>query len=146
MTLRSGRERVVQTVTFEGLGLAIVAPAHAALSRTPADMSFLLVLSLAAIVTLWSPLFNTVFDRVDLALSGRVASDRPHRLRLVHAVLLEVSALAVTVPVVMELAGYGLRDALLLDMALTVFYTVYAYVFHLAYDRLRPVRRPAAIA
>ena len=69
----------------------------------------------------------------------RLASDRPHRLRLVHAAMLELSALGVTVPVVMHLGGYGFRDALFFDMALTVFYTLYAYVFHLAYDRLRPV-------
>jgi uncharacterized membrane protein len=53
--------------------------------------------------------------------------------------MLELSALGVTVPVVMHLGGYGFRDALFFDMALTVFYTLYAYVFHLAYDRLRPV-------
>ncbi|MTE01095.1 PACE efflux transporter [Paracoccus sp. YIM 132242] len=146
MSLRSGRERMVQTATFETLGLAIVVPIHAQVSHTPADSSALLVATLAVIVTLWSPLFNTVFDRIDLAWSGRVASDRPHRLRLVHAALLELSALVVTVPVIMHLAGCGLRQALVFDLALTVFYTAFAYVFHLAYDRLRPVRPSAAIA
>lgn len=146
MSLRSGRERIFQTATFEILGLAIVVPFHALLSRTPADTSALLVVTLAVIVTLWSPLFNTVFDRIDLAFSGRVASDRPHRLRLAHAVLLELSALVVTLPVVMHLTGYGFRQALFFDMALTVFYTAYAYVFHLAYDQLRPVARAAAAA
>jgi uncharacterized membrane protein len=139
MSLRSGRERILQAVTFELSGLAIVVPIHALLSDARADASALLVASLAVIVALWSPLFNAVFDRIDLALSGRLASDRPHRLRLVHAAMLELSALGVTVPVVMHLGGYGFRDALFFDMALTVFYTLYAYVFHLAYDRLRPV-------
>lgn len=141
MSLRSGRERILQTFTFETLGLAIVVPTHALLSQTPAETSALLVLSLAVIATLWSPLFNIVFDRIDLSVSGRVASDRPHRLRLLHAVLVELSALLVTLPMVMHLAGYGLWDALFFDMTLTVFYTVYAYVFYLAYDRLRPVAR-----
>ncbi len=145
MSLRSRRERILQTVTFEVLGLAIVVPAHAMLSHTPADTSALLVVSLAMIVTLWSPLFNTVFDRIDLALSGRLASDRPHRLRVLHAVLLELSALLVTLPMVMHLAGYGFHEALFFDMALTVFYTAYAYGFHFAYDRLRPVARVASI-
>ena len=145
MSLRSRRERILQTVTFELLGLAIVVPTHALMSRTPADTSALLVVSLAMIVTLWSPLFNTVFDRIDLALSGRVASDRPHSLRVLHAVLLELSALLVTLPMVMHLAVYDFHEALFFDMALTVFYTAYAYVFHFAYDRLRPVARVASI-
>ncbi len=139
MSLRSGRERTLQTVTFELLGLTIVVPTHALMSHTPADTSALLVVSLAMIAALWSPLFNTVFDRIDLALSGRVASGRPHRLRLLHAVLLELSALLLTLPMVMHLAGYGFHEALFFDMALTLFYTAYAYVFHLAYDWLRPI-------
>lgn len=146
MSLRSGRKRIFQTASFEAGGLVMVVPAHALLSDISADSSALLVGSLAVIVTLWSPLFNTVFDRIDLALSGRTASDRPHRLRLVHAVLLELSALVLTVPVVMQLAGYGLREALFFDAALTVFYTVYASVFHLAYDRLRPVARAEGLS
>lgn len=141
MSLRSGRERMVQTLSFEALGLAIVTPAHTLLSQTSAETSARVVIALAVIVTLWSPLFNMVFDRIDLALSGRVASDRPHRLRLLHAVLLELSALLVTLPMVMHLTGYSFREALFFDMALTVFYTGYAYVFYYAYDRLRPVAR-----
>lgn len=141
MSLRSGRERIFQTLSFETLGLIMVVPAHTLMSQTPADTSLLMVVSLAVIVTLWSPLFNTIFDRIDLALTGRVASDRPHRLRLVHAILLELSALVVTLPLVMHLAGYSFWDALFFDAALTVFYTAYAYVFYLAYDRLRPVAR-----
>lgn len=141
MSLRSGRERIFQTLTFEALGLAIVTPAHTLLTQTRPETSAQVVIALAVIVTLWSPVFNTIFDRVDLALSGRVASDRSHRLRLVHAVLLELTALVVTLPLVMSLAGYGLREALVFNMALTFFYTVYAYVFYMAYDRLRPVTR-----
>ncbi len=141
MSLRSGRERVLQTLSFEMLGMVIVVPVHAALSRTGAEQSVLLVALLAAIVTLWSPLFNMVFDRIDLAFSGRVSSDRPHRLRLVHAVLSELSVLVVTLPLVMRFAGYGIGEALVFNMSLTVFYTGYAYVFYLAYDRLRPVAR-----
>ena len=50
-----------------------------------------------------------------------------------------------TLPLVMHLAGYGFWDALFFDTALTVFYTAYAYVFHLAYDLLRPVARVAGV-
>lgn len=139
MALRSGKERALQTVAFELLGLVIVVPAHTQVSETTASQSALVVAALAVTVGLWSPLFNTLFDWVDYALSGRVASDRPHRLRLLHAILLELTALLVTLPLVMHVAGYGIREALFFDISLTVFYTVYAYVFYLAYDRLRPV-------
>jgi Chlorhexidine efflux transporter len=46
----------------------------------------------------------------------------------------------------MAMGGHGFWRALAIDIGLTLFYAVYAYGFHLVYDRLRPVSRaPAAI-
>ncbi|MGQ0567489.1 MAG: PACE efflux transporter [Gemmobacter sp.] len=141
MTLRSSRERLLQTVAFEAGGLALVVPLYAVATGAGSGESLALFVALSVAVMLWSPLFNTAFDLIDLRLTGRLASDRPHRLRLVHAVLHEVSTVVVTLPVIMVIGGHGWLDALALDVALTVVYAAYAYVFHLAYDRWRPVRR-----
>jgi uncharacterized membrane protein len=72
--------------------------------------------------------------------SGRVASDRPQKWRVVHAVSHEATTVVVTLPILVWLGGHGWGEALLLDLGLTVLYAVYAYGFHLVYDRLRPVR------
>lgn len=53
MSLRSGRERIFQTLSFKLLGLAFAVPVHALLSHTPANTSARAVVSLAVIVTLW---------------------------------------------------------------------------------------------
>ena len=50
----------------------------------------------------------------------------------------------VTLPILIFFGGFGLLEALIVDVALTIFYTVYAFVFHLGYDRLRPVLPAAA--
>jgi uncharacterized membrane protein len=38
------------------------------------------------------------------------------------------------------LGGLSVLEALSANVILTIFYTVYAYVFHIVFDRLRPVQ------
>jgi len=142
MALRSARERACQTLAYEIGGLAIAAPLYSLIFGGGAGEGFALVAALALAVMIWSPIHNTVFDWVEWRMTGRVASDRPHRWRVVHAITHEATSLVVTVPVILWLTDHGIVGALLVDLGLTLFYAGYAYVFHLAYDRLRPVARP----
>ncbi len=143
-SLRSARERVLQTLWFEGLGLVIVAPLYGWVAGAGMAESFALIAAVSLAVMVWAALFNTVFDAIEWRLAGHVASDRPHRLRLLHAVLFETSAAVVTCPVIVWITGMGWVDALLADMALTLTYAAYGYAFHWLFDRLRPVRRTSA--
>jgi uncharacterized membrane protein len=137
--IRNLRERVIQTLWFELLGLALVAPLFAYFSGASAGDSFTLLLMLAIVVTLWSGLYNSAFDLAELRLAGRVASARPHHWRVLHTIGLETSAIALTWPLVVAVTKLGWQEALVADMGLTLAYVAYGYVFHLAFDRLRPV-------
>lgn len=139
MPLRSARERVIQTVLYETIGLVVVAPPCAALSGGTLHDSGMLLAVLAVVVMLWAAGYNTAFDWLEYRLAARIASDRPRRWRIVHAVLLEVSACAVTLPVTMAITGLPVWGALKLEFWLTVIYAAYALVFHMVFDRLRPV-------
>ena len=121
----------------------MVTPVYVLMFGRTAGEGFTLLLALSVAVMVWSPCFNTLFDWVDLTLSGRVASDRPHRLRLVHAVLHEASSVIVSLPLILWIGGLSVSAALALDLGLTVFYSVYAYVFHVFYDQMRPVTQSA---
>jgi uncharacterized membrane protein len=63
---------------------------------------------------------------------------------MVHAVSHEVSAVGVSLPILLTLGGHTLAGALMVNIGLTLLYTGYAFVFHLVYDRLRPVSLAAA--
>jgi uncharacterized membrane protein len=140
MILRSPRERVIQTISYEIGGLCLSVPLYTLVGDGTSGEAFALMLALAVAVLIWSPLHNTLFDWADYRLSGRLASDRPQRWRLVHAVSHEASTLVVTLPILMGLGGLSFWEALLVDLGLTALYTVYAYVFHILYDRVRPMR------
>lgn len=139
--LRSARERILQTLCFEGIGLLLVAPLYAWVSGAHTGESFAMVAAVSVAVMLWASLYNTVFDLVERRTTGRVASDRPHGLRTLHAIGLEVSSVVVTTPVIWAMTDLGWWGALVADLGLAVAYSGYAYVFHWGYDRLRPVSR-----
>jgi uncharacterized membrane protein len=82
-----------------------------------------------------------VFDLAELRLARRVASDRPTRLRLVHALAHEASSVVITAPIIMLIGGHGLMEAIAIDIGLSILDASYCYLFHVVYDRLRPVTK-----
>jgi uncharacterized membrane protein len=147
MSLRTPTERMIQTLSFEAIGLCLSVPLCMAVNKGGAGDNAALLGVLTLAILLWSPLHNTLFDMVDLRATGRVASQRRRGLRLVHALSHEVTSVAVTLPIMVVIGGHTVQQALTMNLVLTLFYAGYAYVFHLGYDRLRPVApSPAAIA
>jgi uncharacterized membrane protein len=140
VAVRSARERALQTLWFEAIGIAVVAPAYALAAGSSMQSSVVLLVALSLAVMAWSACFNTAFDRLEWRCTGRRASDRPHPWRIAHALLHEASAVLVTWPLIVALTDLGWLDALVADLALTLTYAAYAYLFHLGFDRLRPVR------
>lgn len=141
--LRNTRERVIQTLAFELGGLLLVTPLFAWASGSQAGESLRLLVALSVVVMTWSALYNTLFDLAERRFAGRVASERPHRWRVLHALGLETTAVVVSTPVIVWLTPLGWIEALVADLALTAVYAVYAYAFHWVFDRLRPVAPPA---
>ena len=103
--LRSKRERVIQTLSYEAGGLAIATPLYMAVFRVNVWGSAGLMIALSVAVLIWTPIYNTVFDRLDLRFAQRIASDRPMLWRVVHAIGLEATTVFFTVPVVMLVGG-----------------------------------------
>lgn len=138
-SLRNPRERLRQTLCFEAGGLLLVAPLFSLSAGTAMSDSFTLIVVLTLLMMLWSTLFNVGFDLVEHGLSGRLASERPQRLRVLHALLHEGSAVVVTCPTIVAMTGLSWSEALVADLGLTLAYALYAYLFHLLYDACRPV-------
>ena len=140
MALRTTRERVLQTCLFEVGGIALVTPLYATVYGASSHEGLTLLVAISLAVLVWAPIYGKLFDTVDYRLTHRVASDRPHHVRLLHAVLYEATAVAMTLPLAMQIAGLTLWEAAALNVQLTLFYIAYAYVFHLTYDAMRPVQ------
>ena len=141
MALRNFHERILQTITYELGGILLVTPMYVFLFGTSGSQSFLVMASLSLATLIWFPFHNSAFDWFDLRLSGRLASDRPKSLRMLHALSHEISVCLITTPLLIWLGGHTLAEAILIDFALSFAYAAYGYVFHLVYDHFRPVIR-----
>ena len=139
--IRGWLERAIQTVSYEIGGLLVVCPVWKLVTGASAAESIVLLACLSIAVIIWMAAYNTVFDFAEARIAGRVASDRPHRWRVVHAAGLEATSIVVTCPLIVLAAGLDWIHALAADIGLTMAYAAYGYCFHLGFDRLRPVAR-----
>jgi uncharacterized membrane protein len=137
--LRSRRDRFLQSASEEAGGMLLVSPIYAAIFGARLDESFVLLAAIAALSLILCPLYNTAFDLIELRYAGRISSKRPHVWRIVHAISYEACVFFFEVPVIVALGDHDVLEALALDIGLGTFYVGYGYLFHLGFDRLRPV-------
>jgi uncharacterized membrane protein len=103
--LRSARERAIQTLSYEAIGLLIILPCYAVVTGHAVADSVVLLVAVSIATMSWACLHNIAFDYVESRLTGRVASDRPQGLRLVHAASTEITSILVTTPVIVLAGG-----------------------------------------
>jgi uncharacterized membrane protein len=138
--LRSARERIFQSVLFEIIGLALVVPVYEALFGNGLQETLFLMVAISLMALVILPVHNATFDRLAMRFHGSSPSERPQVLRILHAITHEVTPAVLTIPLIMLVSGHDFMEAVAIDISLTLFYMVYAYVFYLAYDRLLPLQ------
>jgi uncharacterized membrane protein len=137
---RSPRERLLQSVLYEISGTLIATAAYMAVLGGSAGSALMTMIALSLAFVIYAPVFNAVFDWIEWRATRRVASDRPHRLRVLHALLLEGSDTILSVPILMYMGDLGLGHAILADLGLWALHAAYAYIYYLIFDWVRPIR------
>lgn len=140
--MRTFRDRVRHALLFEAVALAIFIPGSAALFDQPLDHMGVIGIASATIATLWNFVFNVGFDRAMLRLRGSI--EKTMAIRVAHTVLFEAGLVVMLIPLIAWTLGIGLWAALLMDVAIVIFYLVYGFLFNIVYDRMFPVAAVAA--
>jgi len=135
--MRTTLDRIRHTLSFEIIGLAIVAPLGTWAFDMPIHDIGVVALFSAVLAAVWNYVFNVLFDRSMIALWGNVHKTVP--LRVAHAVLFEAGLLVVLMPLIAWYLHVSLLQAFMMDVSFSAFYLVYAFVFNWAYDVLFPV-------
>lgn len=143
--LRTGRDRLRYTISFEVFLMAMLIPAGTVFFDTSLAEVGLLGAVLALKAMALNLAYNWVFDRID-ARSGRISSERSHIGRIIHAVGFEVSLTATSLPFYMLWLKINFLEALATNLVVTTFVVTYTYVFTLIYDRAFPLTRPHALS
>lgn len=139
VVLRSGKDRLRYTISFEILLMALLVPAGAVFFDKPIAEIGALGVMLAGKAMVLNLLYNWIYDKID-ARSGRVASERSHIGRMVHAFGFEISLTLTSLPIYIWWLDIGVLDALVTDIFVTSFVVAYTYAFTLAYDRMFPLK------
>lgn len=139
VALRSSKDRLRYSLTFEATLLMVLIPAGAVFFDKPISEIGLLGLLLCFKALVVSLAYNWVFDHYE-ARRGRISSDRTAIGRVLHALGFELTLLVTSLPIYMWWLDLTLLEALTTDVVITSFVVGYTYVFTLGYDRMFPVQ------
>ena len=135
--MRSIADRVRHALAFEIIGLVIFIPLFSwLLQKNVSEMSVLGVVS-AFTATSWNFIYNWGFDLAMLRWAGTL--HKTVAMRVLHSVLFEAGLIVLLIPFIAWYLDISLWAALLMDIAIVVFYLVYAFFFNIAYDRVFPI-------
>lgn len=88
--------------------------------------------------------FNVGFDRAMLRMTGSAVKSMP--VRVLHTLMFEGGLLILLVPMIAWYLAIPLMAALMMDLAIMLFYLVYTFFFNIAYDRGLPAAGNAGFA
>jgi uncharacterized membrane protein len=128
-------ERVFHSVLFEVLAVTLSIVGLAIFTDHDVNALSGTMIVVASIAMMWNYCFNRIFDR---HFTGE-KSQRSLKLRVFHVALFEAGLLVATIPVMAYLLNVGIWQAFLMDIGVTIFITIYAFVFNLIYDHVRAV-------
>ena len=127
------RRRVVYVALYEGIAIVVASFGFAALSGADIGRSSALSVLASAVAISWNLVFNWLFEQWEMRQAKR---GRSVLRRIAHAIGFEGGLVAILVPLVAWWLHVTLWQALLLDLALVVFFLIYTFVFAWLFDRV----------
>ena len=127
------RRRIVHTLVFELIAIALVTLAFMLLVQADAQRSSLLAALCSGVAMAWNMAYNSLFERWE---ARQVDRGRSLLRRAAHAIGFEGGLVLLLVPVIAWWLGIGLWQALVLDIGLSVFFLFYAFAFNWGFDHL----------
>ncbi|WP_322047692.1 PACE efflux transporter [Paraburkholderia sp. J67] len=125
------KRRIVYLTLFEGLAILITSTSFASLSGSGMDRAGAAAVFSSIIAVAWNALYNWLFERWEARQTKRGRS--PLR-RAMHALGFEGGLVIFLVPMIAVTLRLPLGQAFVMDIGLTVFFLVYAYIFNLIFD------------
>ncbi|MGF1680310.1 PACE efflux transporter [Photobacterium minamisatsumaniensis] len=126
-------ERLFHAVLFEVLAVSFAIIGLMFFTEHPVTSLSGTMIAVATVAMIWNMIFNAIFD---LFFTGN-REDRSLKARGAQLIGFESGLLLLTVPLMAWLLSVSLWEAFVLDIGVTVFITVYAFVFNYCYDHLR---------
>lgn len=129
----STQERIFHALLFELLAVSLsILGLIIFTNHDPQVLSGTMIV-IASMAMAWNFLFNWVFDQFFTGDKEK----RTMKLRVFHVIIFEAGLLILTVPVMAYILTVSIVDAFMMDIIVTVFITIYAFIFNWMYDNIR---------
>jgi uncharacterized membrane protein len=125
------KRRIVYLTLFEGIAILITSTSFASLSGSGMDRAGAAAVFSSLIAVGWNFVYNLLFERWEARQTKR---GRSVARRIAHAVGFEGGLVLFLVPMIALTLRVPLIEAFLMDIGLSVFFLVYAYVYNLIFD------------
>lgn len=135
--MRTTKDRIRHTLSFEIIGLLIFVPISSWLFGFDIQSIGLIAVVGSIIATLWNYFYNLLFDHAMLKIRGNVHKTVP--IRVLHAFLFEGGLLLLFLPMISWYLGISLWQAFIMDITMTTFYMIYAFIYNWSYDKIFPI-------
>ena len=127
------KRRVVYVGLYEFFAILFTAIMLKLMSDGGAAESLGLAVAASATAVCWNLVFNSLFERWE---ARRAQAGRSVWVRILHAIGFEGGLLIFLVPLVAWWYSVSLWQALLMDLALLMFFLVYTFVFTWIFDQI----------
>ncbi len=133
IVLQPQKRRLVYTVFYEALAIALSGPLLWWLGGGEALGSLALAALISAIAMIWNYSFNAMYEAWE---RRRHLKFRSVRARWIHASLFEIGLIAATLPLYMWWYDVELWRALQMEAALLAFFFFFTFAFTWAFDQV----------
>jgi uncharacterized membrane protein len=127
------KRRIVYVTVFEGLAILVTGVSFTSLAGSDVGHAGVAAVLTSVIATSWNFVYNGLFERWEMRQTKR---GRGVMRRIAHAVGFEGGLLLMLVPMFAWMLHISLVEAFVMDIGLTVFFLIYAYLYNLAFDSL----------
>lgn len=133
MAMQGLRRKIVYVTLYEVIAIVCATCGLAALSGHGMDDSGVLAVSASCIAVVWNLVYNSLFEAWE---QRQAVQGRSVLRRVCHAVGFEGGLVAALVPLIAWWLGIGLWQALVMDVALMLFFLAYTFVFNWVFDHV----------
>ncbi|AWW33930.1 hypothetical protein CT138_03295 [Mannheimia varigena] len=126
-------ERVLHAVLFEFFAIVFTVCLTSMLTEHSTSSLSSVIIMISVIAMVWNFIYNWLFDKI-------VTGERIERgivTRTIHSALFEGGLLIFTLPLIIYMLDISWREALVMDIGMTLFVLVYSIIFNWIYDHLR---------
>jgi uncharacterized membrane protein len=127
------KRKIVYVICFEVLAILLSSTLLKLLTDSPVTYAGAAAAAASAIAMSWNLAYNAMFEAWE---SRQARKGRSFLRRAAHVLGFEAGLVTMLVPPFAWILGVSLLQALLLNMAMILFFLAYGFLFNLVFDRI----------